>query len=45
MQSDISDLLTAERTAILSLTNPLLDAFGVEHMHLVAVERGDEIIP
>ena len=37
-------MLAAQRTAVLSFADPLLDALGVENMELVAVQRGDEVV-
>ena len=42
--SQICNLFAAKRTAVLTFTNPLLDAFCVEDMLFVAKKRGNEVI-
>ena len=43
-RSQVGDLLAAEGAAVLTLTNPLLNALRVEDVQLVAVERRDEVV-
>ena len=37
-------MLAAQRTAVLSFADPLLDALGVENVKLVAVQRRHEVV-
>ena len=42
--SQVCNSLSAQGTAVLSLSDPLLNALSVEYVHLVAVQSGDKVV-